>query len=105
MNSEIKCCEGTSLKNFPPDDRIKKGSEYLKAISDPARIKIILSLEKEDRCVCEIEEILKMSQTVASHHLKILKVAGIISDSKSGKWVYYSLKDKKAVKLLKILFS
>lgn len=41
---------------------------------------------------------LGVSQTMVSHHLKIVKYAGIISDKKSGKWVYYSLVDRKPSK-------
>ena len=40
---------------------------------------------------------------MVSHHLKILKYAGIISDKKAGKWVYYTLVDKKALEVLKLL--
>lgn len=42
-------------------------------------------------CVCEINEILNMSQPAVSHHLRILKQAGIVNVSREGKWTYYSL--------------
>jgi ArsR family transcriptional regulator len=42
-------------------------------------------------CVCEINEILNMSQPAVSHHLRILKQAGLVKISREGKWTYYSL--------------
>lgn len=42
-------------------------------------------------CVCEINEILHMSQPAVSHHLRILKQAGLVKVSREGKWTYYSL--------------
>ncbi len=45
-------------------------------------------------CVCEIREVLDLSQSTVSGHLKILKEADIIEDTKEGLWVEYSLKKK-----------
>ena len=42
-------------------------------------------------CVCEINELVNMSQPAVSHHLRILKQAGIVKVSREGKWTYYSL--------------
>ena len=44
-------------------------------------------------CVCEINDQLGMSQPAVSHHLKILKHAGIVNDLREGKWIYYSLNE------------
>ncbi len=88
---------------IPSDEEAKKQAEFLKAVSDPARIKIIYALREGELCVCEIMELLKMPQTMVSHHCKILKVAGIVSDRKFGKWVNYSLTDKRVLGMLESL--
>ena len=101
------CC-GKPRKDgakIPSDEEAKKQAEFLKAISDPARIKIIYALSNGELCVCEIMELLKMPQTMVSHHCKILKVAGIVSDRKFGKWVNYSLTDKRVLGMLEALFT
>ncbi len=101
------CCEGMKaalekcIKKIPDNEDVKRQAEFFKAISDPARVKIIYALANDDLCVCELMLIMGMQQTVISHHLKILKYAGIVSDRKAGKWVNYSLADRRALEALK----
>lgn len=87
----------------PSEDVIKRQSAFLKAISDPARVKIIYALKDGELCNCDLMETMQMSQTVVSHHLKILKYAGVISDRRSGKWIYYALCDRIALQILDAL--
>ncbi|WP_268870119.1 ArsR/SmtB family transcription factor [Thermoanaerobacter kivui] len=63
----------------------------LKALADNNRISILFLLSKHEMAVCEVMDALKMSQPAVSHHLKILKQAGLIRDSREGKMTYYSL--------------
>ena len=91
------------MPKLPSEESIRRQSEILKALSDPVRAKLVYELQGSDKCVCALMRDLGASQTMVSHHLKILKYAGIISDKKSGKWVYYSLVDKKALEVLKLL--
>ena len=98
------CCgQETGGRRIPTDEAAKKQAEFLKALSDPARIKIIYALGGGELCVCEIMELLKMPQTMVSHHCKILKVAGIIADRKTGPWVHYSLADQRVLGMLETL--
>ncbi len=60
-------------------------------MGDETRLTIVDMLSEQEMCVCEIIERLSLSQPAVSHHLKILKHAGILRDSKEGKWIYYSL--------------
>jgi DNA-binding transcriptional ArsR family regulator len=85
---------------MPPAEEIKKQSEFFKAISDPARVRIIYALKDGELCVCQLMQVMDMPQTVVSHHLKVLKYAGIINDQRAGKWIYYSLVDSRAVSVL-----
>ena len=50
-------------------------------------------LEERELCVCELMQVLGMSQPRISRHLGVLKNAGLVNDRREGKWVYYSLQD------------
>lgn len=68
--------------------------DFYKALGDDTRLKILEMLTGREMCVCEILNRLNMSQPAVSHHLKILKQAGLVKDSREGKWIYYSLNDR-----------
>ena len=67
--------------------------KVMKALSDPSRIKIMKMLQRRVMCVCEIKEALRIAQSTASKHLKILEDAGLITFHKEGLWVNYTLAD------------
>lgn len=62
-----------------------------KALGEPTRLRIIKMLSVQSMCVCELSEVLDMLQPRVSQHLKILKEAELVKESKEGYWVYYSL--------------
>ena len=70
---------------------MKKIIEALKALGEENRIEIIRMLCEEEMCVCELIEKLHLSQSAVSHHVKILKQAGLINDRRRGQWIFYSL--------------
>lgn len=63
--------------------------EVLKALADETRIRILNLLHKETLCVCELEEILQISQSNTSRHITKLKNAKLIISEKQAQWVYY----------------
>jgi ArsR family transcriptional regulator len=69
----------------------KELEKSLKALGDRNRLRIINMLKDRALCVCEITDILKLSQSTVSGHLRILKDAGIVQDTKNGLWVEYHL--------------
>ncbi|MCL6611144.1 MAG: metalloregulator ArsR/SmtB family transcription factor [Peptococcaceae bacterium] len=70
---------------------------YFSALSDVTRMRIISLLTDHEMCVCELVDRLGMSQPAVSHHLGILRKAGLISNRKKGKWMYYSIIGHKMV--------
>jgi ArsR family transcriptional regulator len=63
-----------------------------KALSDPTRVAIINSLSAADEvCVCNLTATFDLSQPTISHHLKILREAGLVESSRRGTWAYYRL--------------
>jgi ArsR family transcriptional regulator len=87
----------------PEEEKIRQQTEFFKALSDPARIKIIYALSGGDLCNCHLMHIMGMPQTAISHHMKVLKYAGIVKDQRIGKWINYSLADRKALEALGVL--
>jgi len=63
----------------------------MKALGDPLRWSVVRLLSEGERCVCDLESEIGIGQSRLSYHLGILREAGLISDRKSGRWVYYSL--------------
>nr|CBX29174.1 hypothetical protein N47_J01550 [uncultured Desulfobacterium sp.] len=72
---------------------MKEFIKVTKALSDPARVKIIKMLQHKKMCVCELREILQINQPSVSKHLKILENAGLVYSAKDGLWVNYQLTD------------
>ncbi|AGL03280.1 ArsR/SmtB family transcription factor [Desulfoscipio gibsoniae] len=62
-----------------------------KALADSTRLKILNLLSRQEMAVCELIEALDLSQPAVSHHLKLLKQACLITDSREGKWVLYNI--------------
>jgi len=65
--------------------------EILKALGDETRVRILHLVQEKPLCVCEIQEILGVSQSNTSRHLIKLKSAKLIRGEKKAQWVYYSL--------------
>jgi ArsR family transcriptional regulator len=63
----------------------------LKAMADPTRIRILKMLEQKRMCVCELTAVLGIQQSSVSHHLRILKDAGLVVDMRHGAWIDYAL--------------
>lgn len=62
------------------------------ALADPARLRIVSMLAAArdgQACGCDLEEPLGLSQPTVSHHLKILREAGLIEGTRKGRWIYY----------------
>jgi len=76
--------------------------KVLKALGDKNRLRILKVLEKRKMCVCEIADILGITQPSVSRHLKKLKDAGLIGGEQDGLWTNYYLK-RKAGRYIEVL--
>jgi ArsR family transcriptional regulator, arsenate/arsenite/antimonite-responsive transcriptional repressor len=61
------------------------------ALSEPLRIQTIELLQQRELCVCELCELLNISQSKLSFHLKVLKSAELVHTRQEGRWIYYRL--------------
>ncbi|WP_338774599.1 metalloregulator ArsR/SmtB family transcription factor [Nocardia vulneris] len=63
-----------------------------KALSDPVRLRLLSAIAARaggEACVCDVSEGLEVSQPTVSHHLKVLRQAGLLTSERRASWVYY----------------
>lgn len=75
----------------------------LKALGEPQRFRIFTLLLAGECCVCDIEASVKLPQNLVSHHLRMLRDAGLIDYRKEGRWSYYRI-DEPALEALHLTF-
>ena len=102
INLNDICCEHNhkdteEIKNIllqmPSAESFSTLADFFKAFSEPGRLKIIQALSKHELCVCEIADIVGMTQSAVSHQLRYLKNINILSCRREGKSIIYNLKD------------
>src|SRR3982751_1678967 len=71
--------------------RTERAIELFHALSDQTRLDIVELLRNGERCVCELTDSLDAAQSRLSFHLRVLKDAGLVTDRREGRWVYYTL--------------
>ncbi len=80
-------------KQMPREETLYDLAELFKVFGDSTRIKILYVLFEAEMCVCDIAQILNMTQSAISHQLRVLKQAQLVKFRRSGKTVFYSLAD------------
>lgn len=81
-------------KDMLSQDRFHELSTLFKMFSDPTRLKILSILFTQELCVCDITELLDMTQSAISHQLSVLRQNRLIKFRRVGKNVYYALDDE-----------
>lgn len=84
---------GKVQADMPDEEKLYDLAELFKMFGDSTRIRILYVLFEAEMCVCDIAEVLKMTQSAISHQLRLLKQAKLIQSRREGKMVYYSLAD------------
>ena len=80
-------------QDMPQDETLYDLAELFKVFGDSTRIKILYALFEAELCVCDIAQLLSVSQTAVSHQLRVLKNNKLVKFRKEGKNVFYSLAD------------
>jgi ArsR family transcriptional regulator len=85
------CCTIRPIDEGSVEER-QETVALFKALADPTRYEIfrLISAQPESICVCHITDRFDVSQPTISHHLKVLREAGLISVSRQGVWAYYA---------------
>ncbi|EGX60886.1 ArsR family transcriptional regulator [Streptomyces zinciresistens K42] len=92
IGQDAACCPG--LASAPLDeDQAAELAKVFKALGDPVRLRLLSMIasrgEGGEVCVCELTPAFDLSQPTISHHLKLLRQAGLIDCERRGTWVYY----------------
>jgi DNA-binding transcriptional ArsR family regulator len=82
------------------EEEARRTAELFKMLGDPARIKILYALSKQEHCVCDLAAVVGMGQSAVSHQLRLLRGARLVKCRKEGKMVWYSLDDEHVFSLL-----
>ena len=91
--SPICCAPLASTPHFPLDDAVRLAVR-LKALADPARLRIIafmLNQPNNEACTCDLAPAVGLSEPTVSHHLKTLEKAGLVSKQRRGMNVHYTV--------------
>jgi ArsR family transcriptional regulator, arsenate/arsenite/antimonite-responsive transcriptional repressor len=84
------CCEPVAYPEIDGQEA-ERMAVIAKALADPVRIQLVDVLRKHagQVCVCELVPLFDLSQPTVSHHLKVLRDAGLVGSERRGLWAYY----------------
>lgn len=106
------CCGGESILHVDAieecsveqlnEQELDVLAESFKALADPTRIRILYNLSKRELCVCDLAEILGMSQSAVSHQLRYLRNLRLVKNRRDGNTIYYRHDDAHTMGLLQM---
>ncbi|GIG63029.1 transcriptional regulator [Longispora fulva] len=99
------CCTPLTTAAVTPEAADELAPAF-KALGDPVRLRLIsmiASAEGGEACVCDISDTIDLSGPTISHHLKVLREAGLIDGERRGTWVYYRVLPEKITALSRLL--
>jgi ArsR family transcriptional regulator len=88
------CCSPLSAQPMTMAEA-EQVAPLMKALADPVRLRLmslVASREGGEACVCDLNDAFNLSQPTISHHLKVLREAGLVGREKRGVWVYYRIR-------------
>ena len=92
IGQDAACCPGLSAAPLD-ENQAADLAKVFKALGDPVRLRLMSMIasrgETGEVCVCELTPAFDLSQPTISHHLKLLRQAGLIDCERRGTWVYY----------------
>lgn len=80
-------------EKMPDEEKLYDLADFYKVFADSTRIKILYVLLCSEMCVCDLAQILNMTQSAISHQLRILKQMDLVRNRRDGKTIFYSLAD------------
>ncbi len=90
------------LEAMPEEDDLYSLADFFKVFADSTRIRILYVLLCSETCVCDIAQLLNMTQPAISHQLRILKQMDLVKTRRDGKTVFYSLADDHIASILRM---
>lgn len=99
---EAECCEVVCIheelihiaeEKMPQEETVQELADFFKVFADKTRIRILCVLFQTEMCVCDLAEVLGMTQSAISHQLRMLKQMKLVKNRREGKTIFYSLAD------------
>ena len=90
---EVNMDKDKIVASMPEETQLYDLAELFKVFGDSTRIRILYVLSEAEVCVCDIAQVLNMTQSAISHQLRILKQSKLVKARREGKQIYYSLAD------------
>jgi ArsR family transcriptional regulator len=87
------------MKTRKPEKHI---SHLLRAIAQPARLRILMAIGEGEACVCHLEALLDMRQAYISQHLMALRKARLLTTRRHGRYIFYRLRETSTLELLEM---
>ncbi|MEV6712626.1 metalloregulator ArsR/SmtB family transcription factor [Lentzea sp. NPDC051208] len=104
---EAGCCEPLPEEPLAKEQAAELATVF-KALGDPVRLRLlslIASRPSGEVCVCELTPAFDLSQPTISHHLKLLRQAGLVDSERRGTWVYYRVRPETTDRMAAMLAS
>ncbi|MEV0351463.1 metalloregulator ArsR/SmtB family transcription factor [Nonomuraea sp. NPDC050680] len=89
----IQCCAPIARESLSESDAVELAT-LLKAVADPVRLRLLSMIGSHvggEACVCDLTDAFDLTAPTISHHLKVLRSAGLIDGERRGTWVYYRI--------------
>jgi ArsR family transcriptional regulator, lead/cadmium/zinc/bismuth-responsive transcriptional repressor len=82
-----------------PGEAVNRLAETFRVLGDPTRVRILDVLSAGELCVCDIADLVQMSESAVSHQLRVLRGTRLVRPRRAGRQVYYSLDDQHIISL------
>ena len=101
---EVTCIDERTVRRAQraqkPEYSVVRLAETYKLLGDPTRLRIAYALSREELCVCDLANVLGVSQSVVSHSLRALRQMRLVRYRRAGKVAYYALDDEHIAQLI-----
>ena len=106
---DLPCCGESAVHQdrlayvkslLPPEESLYDLAELFKLFGDSTRVQILFSLLESELCVCDLANLIGVTQSAVSHQLRILKAGKLVKFRREGKTVFYSLDDDHVARIL-----
>ncbi len=91
-----------ALTQMPIPRDISRMADIFKSLSDPTRLRIVLSLLNRELCVCDLATVCNQTDSAVSHQLRILRTLKIVKNKRVGKMIFYTLDDDHVASLIRM---
>ena len=94
LTGAVGCCAPLAREPLTGDQAVELARVF-KALGDPVRLRLlslIASHEGGEACVCDLTDVFELTGPTISHHLKVLREAGLITGERRGTWVFYRVR-------------